>query len=118
PWRIDVLTVTRDRSTRLRLRRTTLSFSYRSIRLATLSAATLLIIPFLLPIRSLWAWGGTAHSSIIDAALTSIPAQDRIAIRLGGEVRHLRNTVQMGDWVNSLIVDHENWHVTREDFPL
>jgi len=113
-----VLTVTRDRWTRLRFRRTTLSFSYRSIRLATLSAATLLIIPFLLPIRSLWAWGGTAHSSIIDAALTSIPAQDRIAIRLGGEVRHLRNTVQMGDWVNSLIVDHENWHVTREDFPL
>lgn len=108
---------TRDHSTSLRLRKTTLLSSHRSIRLATLSVATLLTILFLLPIPHLRAWGGPAHSSIIDAALTAIPAQDRIAIRLGGEVRHLHNTVQMGDWVNSLIVDHENWHVTREDFP-
>jgi hypothetical protein len=59
-----------------------------------------------------------AHSQIIDAALTAIPAEDQIAIRLGGEVRHLRNTVEMGDWVNSLIVVRENWHVTTEDFPV
>ncbi|WP_213807139.1 carboxypeptidase-like regulatory domain-containing protein [Granulicella sp. dw_53] len=86
--------------------------------MAVLSATMLLISLFVLPLRPLRAWGGTAHSFIIDAALTSIPAQDRIAIRLGSEVRHLRNTVQMGDWVNSLIVDCENWHVTTEDFPL
>src|SRR6185437_13112391 len=26
-------------------------------------------------------------------------------------------TVEMGDWMNSLIVVQENWHVTTEDFP-
>ncbi len=92
--------------------------SQRFLWLATLSVATVLISLILPPRRTLLAWGGTPHSYIIDAALTSVPAQDRIAVRLGGEVRHLRNTVQMGDWVNSLIVDHENWHVTTEDFPL
>lgn len=87
-------------------------------RFAMAIAAPLVFSLVLLPVRPLWAWGGTSHSFIIDAALTAIPAKDRIAIRLHGEVRHLRNTVQMGDWVNSLIVAHENWHVTTEDFPL
>ncbi|MEG9436486.1 Ig-like domain repeat protein [Edaphobacter sp. HDX4] len=113
-----MLTLICNRSTSSRLRKTELWFRHRSVRFATISAATLLTILILMPVRSLRAWGGTPHSFIIDAALTSVPAQDRIAIRLGGEVRHLRNTVQMGDWVNSLIVDRENWHVTTEDFPL
>jgi hypothetical protein len=81
-------------------------------------AAPFVLSLVLLLVRPLWAWGGTSHSFIIDAALTAIPVEDRIAIRLGGEVRNLHNTVQMGDWVNSLIVARENWHVTTEDFPL
>jgi hypothetical protein len=87
-------------------------------RFAMAIAAAFMFSLFLLLTHPLWAWGGTTHSYIIDAALTAIPAEDRIAIRLNGEVRHLRNTVQMGDWVNSLIVAHENWHVTTEDFLL
>jgi hypothetical protein len=87
------------------------------MRLALLFVAVILTGLFLLPLPSLLAWGGTSHSLIVDAALTSIPAQDRITLRLGSEVRHLRNTVEMADWVNSLIVTHENWHVTTEDFP-
>jgi hypothetical protein len=97
---------------------TAASYRCRYVRLVTLLVATMLTGLALFPLRSLLAWGGPPHSFIIDAALTSIPAQDRIAIRLGSEVRHLRNTVQMGDWVNSLVVAHENWHVTTEDFPL
>jgi hypothetical protein len=68
------------------------------------------------PLRVL-AWGGLPHQQIIDGALTAIPAGDQIAVRLGGEARHLRDTVEMGDWMNSLIVVQENWHVTTEDFP-
>lgn len=87
-------------------------------RLAIAIAVPFLFGLVLLLVQPLWAWGGTSHSLIIDAALTAIPAEDCIAIRLGGAVRHLRNTVQMGDWVNSLIVSHEDWRVTTEDFPL
>jgi hypothetical protein len=65
----------------------------------------------------LWGWGSTAHTNIIDAALTAIPSEDGLTLRLGSEARHLRDTVQMGDWMNSLIVIHENWHVTTENFP-
>jgi hypothetical protein len=65
----------------------------------------------------LFAWGGIPHQQIIDGALTAIPADDQIAIRLGSQLRHLRDTVEMGDWMNSLIVDQENWHVTTEDYP-
>jgi hypothetical protein len=52
----------------------------------------------------LWAWGGPPHQQIVDAALTAIPASDRLPLRLGSETRHLRDTVEMGDWMNSLIV--------------
>ena len=65
----------------------------------------------------LFAWGGLPHQQIVDAALRSIPADDLITIRLGSEVGHLRDTVEMGDWMNSLIVVRENWHVTTEDYP-
>lgn len=65
----------------------------------------------------LFAWGGLPHQQIIDAALTAIPAGDQITVRLGGETGHLRDTVEMGDWMNSLIVVQENWHVTTEDYP-
>ncbi|HUZ96419.1 MAG TPA: hypothetical protein VMU57_16060 [Edaphobacter sp.] len=65
----------------------------------------------------LLAWGGLPHQQIIDGALTAIPASDQISLRLGPEAGHLRDTVEMGDWMNSLIVVQENWHVTTEDYP-
>lgn len=65
----------------------------------------------------LWAWGALPHQQIVDAALTAIPASDELPLRLGSEARHLRDTVEMADWMNSLIVVQENWHVTTEDFP-
>ena len=71
----------------------------------------------LLSALRLFAWGGLPHQQILDAALTAIPASDQITVRLGGETRHLRDTVEMGDWMNSLIVLQENWHVTTEDYP-
>jgi hypothetical protein len=64
-----------------------------------------------------FAWGGLPHQQIIDGALTAIPARDHISLRLGPEAGHLRDTVEMGDWMNSLIVVQENWHVTTEDYP-
>lgn len=64
-----------------------------------------------------FAWGGLPHQQIIDAALAAIPADDQITLRLGGEAGHLRDTVEMGDWMNSLIVVRENWQVTTEDYP-
>lgn len=66
---------------------------------------------------SLFAWGGLPHQQIIDGALTVIPADDHISLRLGPEAGHLRDTVEMGDWMNSLIVVQENWHVTTDDYP-
>ncbi len=66
---------------------------------------------------NLFAWGGILHQQIVDGALTAIPPNDQINIRLGSQVRHLRDTVEMGDWMNSLIVVQENWHVTTEDYP-
>ncbi|MBT9331554.1 hypothetical protein [Paracidobacterium acidisoli] len=68
-------------------------------------------------VQRLFAWGGLPHQYITDAALTALPASDEISLRLGGEARHLRDTVEMGDWMNSLITVQENWHVTTEDFP-
>lgn len=65
----------------------------------------------------LFAWGGLPHQQIVDGALTAIPADDHISLRLGPESGHLRDTVEMGDWMNSLIVVQENWHVTTEDYP-
>ncbi len=68
-------------------------------------------------VTKLFAWGGPPHQHIVDGALPAIPAEDHISLRLGSESRHLRDTVEMGDWMNSLIVVQENWHVTTEDFP-
>jgi hypothetical protein len=65
----------------------------------------------------LFAWGGPPHQQIVDGALTAIPAGDHISLRLGEDTWHLRDTVEMGDWMNSLIVVQENWHVTTEDYP-
>jgi hypothetical protein len=64
-----------------------------------------------------FGWGGFPHQHIMDAALSTIPESDEIGLRLGSETRHLRDTVELGDWVNSLIIIQENWHVTTEDFP-
>ena len=71
----------------------------------------------LLATTPLFGWGGYPHQYILDAALSAIPENDEIGLRLGSETRHLRDTVELGDWVNSLIVVQENWHVTTEDFP-
>lgn len=71
----------------------------------------------LLLASKLFAWGGLPHQQIIDGALTAIPAEDHISLRLGAEAGHLRDTVEMGDWMNSLIMVQENWHVTTEDYP-
>lgn len=79
------------------------------------SLSMLLAIVLLGP--RLFAWGGLPHQQIIDGALTAIPAEDHISLRLGEEAGHLRDTVEMGDWMNSLIVVQENWHVTTEDYP-
>jgi hypothetical protein len=76
-----------------------------------LAAAGLLIVPHV------HAWGGLPHQQIVDGALTAIPATDHLPLRFGDETRHLRDTVEMGDWMNSLIVVQENWHVTTEDYP-
>ena len=79
------------------------------------SFAAVLVIAVLAP--RLFAWGGLPHQQIVDGALTAIPADDHISLRLGPEAGHLRDTVEMGDWMNSLIVVQENWHVTIEDYP-
>ena len=68
-------------------------------------------------VTRMWAWGSTSHAFIIDAALTALPSEDKLSVRLGGEARHLRQTVQMGDWMNSLIIMREDWHVTQDNFP-
>ncbi len=65
----------------------------------------------------LHAWGGIPHQQIIDGALTAIPADDQIDVRLGSQVEHLRDTVEMGDWVDSFVVVQENWHVPPDDYP-
>lgn len=71
----------------------------------------------LLSAMKLFAWGGLPHQQIIDGALTAIPADDHLSLRFGPEAGHLRDTVEMGDWMNSLILVQENWHVTTEDYP-
>lgn len=71
----------------------------------------------LLVVHRALAWGGLPHQQIVDGALTAIPATDNLPLRFGGETRHLRDTVEMADWMNSLIVVQENWHVTTEDYP-
>lgn len=86
----------------------------RSVRLVIFFSA---LCAAVLSTLRLFAWGGLPHQEIIDAALTAIPAGDQITLRLGGEAGHLRDTVEMGDWMNSLIVVQENWHVTTEDYP-
>lgn len=82
-----------------------------------LSASLGVLLAIVLMAPDLFAWGGLPHQQIIDGALTAISADDHISLRLGGEAGHLRDTVEMGDWMNSLIVVRENWHVTTEDYP-
>lgn len=84
---------------------------------AALSVALVTLIASAVSTLRVFAWGGLPHQQIIDAALTVIPASDNISLRLAGEVGHLRDTVEMGDWMNSLIVVQENWHVTTENYP-
>lgn len=83
------------------------------------AAFLIIVVPVIAGITSkrLFAWGGLPHQQIIDGALSAIPAEDHLSLRLGSEAGHLRDTVEMGDWMNSLIVVQENWHVTTEDYP-
>lgn len=84
---------------------------------ARLGVSIVALLVALLPAAKVLAWGGLPHQQIIDGALTAIPSDDAISLRLGAEAGHLRDTVEMGDWMNSLIVVQENWHVTTEDYP-
>jgi len=88
-----------------------------SLRFEPILCAVLTLSAFIIA-KPLWAWGGPQHSDIVGAALTSIPADDHLGYRLGNEAWHLRNTVQMGDWVNSLVTVNEIWKVTPEEYPL
>lgn len=76
-----------------------------------------MVLTFLMVVPRAHAWGGPPHQQIVDGALTAIPATDNLPLRFGEETRHLRDTVEMGDWMNSLIVVQENWHVTTENYP-
>ena len=89
-------------------------------RRPTLAAFLVFVVPIIggiISLPRLFAWGGLPHQQIVDGALSAIPAEDHLSLRLGGEAGHLRDTVEMGDWMNSLIVLQENWHVTTEDYP-
>lgn len=84
---------------------------------AVLTPSLSVLLVVVLSATRLLAWGGLPHQQIVDGALSAIPAEDHISLRLGPEAAHLRDTVEMGDWMNSLIVVQENWHVTTEDYP-
>src|SRR5690348_12458021 len=90
------------------------------LRRPTLAAFLVFVVPIIggiISLPRLFAWGGLPHQQIVDGALSAIPAEDHLSLKLGGEAGHLRDTVEMGDWMNSLIVLQENWHVTTEDYP-
>jgi len=75
------------------------------------------VLIFTIAVQRGHAWGGPPHQQIVDGSLTAIPTTDNLALRLGEETGRLRDTVEMGDWMNSLVVIQENWHVTTENFP-
>src|SRR5689334_6738198 len=65
----------------------------------------------------LFGWGDKPHTDITDAALSTIPAEDRIFARLGAEGNRLRMYVHLADWVDSLVEVNENWVTGGRAFP-
>jgi hypothetical protein len=57
----------------------------------------------------LLAWDSKIHTGILHASLMAIPPEDRIQERWGVEVWRLREYVQMGDWINTLVSQREDW---------
>ena len=72
------------------------------------SFATAILIA-LVPAGTLIAWDSKIHTGILHATLMASPAEDRIQERLGEEAGRLRQYVQMGDWVNTLVSQREVW---------
>jgi len=54
----------------------------------------------------LLGWGDKPHHDIVDAALSALPAEDRLVERLGSEARKLTTLVMMGDWKDSTFAVH------------
>ena len=50
-----------------------------------------------------WAWGSSAHSEIVQAALSVIPIEDGIYRQFGREADMLAEYVLMADWRNSFV---------------
>lgn len=65
-----------------------------------------LLILFLI-VTPVWGWG--PHSQIVDASLAVLPADDRLAARLGSNAERLRMYVMMGDWKDCVLEIQENW---------
>lgn len=82
---------------------------------AKIPGAVLMAVPAaLLTAAPAVAWDSKIHPGIVRAALSSIPIEDRMLARWGDETWRLRQYVQMGDWVNALVVQREQWHVGGE----
>ena len=64
------------------------------------------------------AWDSKIHPGIVRAALSAIPPEERLRERWGDEVWRLQQYVQLGDWVNALVVQREQWHVGGETLEL
>jgi hypothetical protein len=67
--------------------------------------------------RNLLAWGTESHAYIVDAALSVLPLQDDVTLRLGQNTPLLRTLVQMGDWNDCLVETRQQWTVTGIDYP-
>jgi hypothetical protein len=67
--------------------------------------------------RNLLAWGTESHAYIVDAALSVLPLQDDITLRLGQNASLLRTLVQMGDWNDCLVEVRQQWTVSGIDYP-
>ncbi|HEY3840858.1 MAG TPA: hypothetical protein VGL72_30000 [Bryobacteraceae bacterium] len=72
----------------------------------------------LLAAAGLNAWDSKIHTGILHASLMAIPAEDRIQERLGEEAGRLRQYVQMGDWVNTLVSQREVWDTGGQSLEL
>ena len=59
-------------------------------------------------------WDSKIHPGIVRAALGALPAEDRLRERWGDEAWRLQQYVQLGDWVNAVVMQQEQWHVGGE----
>lgn len=64
------------------------------------------------------AWDSKIHPGIVRAALSAIPPEDRLREKWGAEIWRLQQYVQLGDWINALVVQREEWHVGGETLEL